>query len=139
MAYTFTDDELAAQAAKKNARLAAKYPLLAHSGQLETITTEDVRERWARINTRMDDALARIETHAREYAAEVFEKLGADETALLYAYRCVVLPKSVEYDADFWHGILKRLNNGTYAQWRESLRFVFEGKVAKWLNNLTGE
>ncbi len=139
MAYSFTDDELDAQAAKKNARLAAKYPLLAHSGQLETITTEDVRVRWARINTRMDDALARIESHAREYAAEVFDKLGADETALLYAYRCAVLPKSVEYDADFWHGILKRLNQGDYAQWRESVRFVFEGKVAKWLNNLTGE
>jgi len=42
----------------------------------------------------MDDALARIETHAREYAAEAFEKLGADETALLYAYRCAVRPKS---------------------------------------------
>jgi len=49
------------------------------------------------------------------------------------------LPKSVEYDAHFWHGILKRLNQGDYAQWRESVRFVFEGKVAKWLNNLTGE
>lgn len=124
--YSFTPDELARMAEKKNARLRARYPLLAHAGLLETATADRVRAAWDAINARRQAAETLFFERACAFCEAAFQRLGADETALLYRYRMRLLPKAIVDDADFWRCVLRRLDDGSYAEWKEKQKVVFE-------------
>jgi hypothetical protein len=93
-------------AARRNARLRAKYPLFA--GQLEEETADRVQREFDGYARRMAECRARLAARAAEYKARVKELVTPEEFAALEERR-KVLPDSEEYDADFWHRQLKVL------------------------------
>jgi hypothetical protein len=93
-------------AARRNARLWAKYPLFAD--QLPQETAERVMREFDGYARRMAECRARLAAQAAEYKARVRELVTAEVFAALEESRRV-LPDSEEYDADFWHRQLKTL------------------------------
>jgi hypothetical protein len=91
-------------AARRNARLRARYPLFAD--QLPQETAERVQREFDGYARSMAECRARLACRAAEYRARVKGLVTAEEFAALEERRRV-LPDSEEYAADFWH---RRLN-----------------------------
>jgi hypothetical protein len=96
-------------AARRNARLRAKYPLFAD--QLPEESAErDLREfdGYAR---KMAACRARLLARAAGYRDRVRQLVTPEELAAPEEHR-KVLPSGEEYEADFWHRQLRRLAEG---------------------------
>jgi len=93
-------------AARRNARLRQRYPLLA--GLLRRYTAEQVLREFAGYNGRMQEAQATMRARAALLEEQVRALVTREEFAAL-AGRRKALPASAEYDTDSWHEALKNL------------------------------
>jgi hypothetical protein len=96
-------------AARRNARLKAKYPLFAD--QLPEETAERVMREFDGYARKMAECRARLLARAAGYRARVRPLVTPEEFAALEERR-KVLPTSEEYEADVWHRQLRRLTEG---------------------------
>ena len=96
-------------AARRNARLRAKYPLFAD--QLPEETAERVLREFAGYARKMAACRARLLARAAKFKARVRQLVTPEELAALEERR-KVLPAGEEYEADFWHRQLRRLTEG---------------------------
>jgi hypothetical protein len=96
-------------AARRNARLRARYPLCAD--QLPEETAEHIIRELDGYARKMAACRARLLARAAEYRARVRQLVSAEELAALDERR-KVLPSGEEYEADFWHRQLRRLTEG---------------------------
>jgi hypothetical protein len=96
-------------AARRNARIQQRYPLLAEL--LPRYTPEQVLRELARYDSRMEEAQAAMRAGGALYKGQVRALVTAEEFAALVERR-KALPPSPEYDADFWRGALKHLSAG---------------------------
>jgi hypothetical protein len=93
-------------AARRNARLRAKYPPSAD--QLEQETAERVMREFEGSARRMAECRTRLLARAAEYRDRVRQLMTPEGLPALEERR-KVLPPSEEYTADFWHRQLRRL------------------------------
>ena len=104
------DRERAEQlAARRNARLRAKYPLFAD--QLPEETAERVMREFEGYARKMAECRDRLQARAAEYRDRVRQLMTPEELAALEERR-QVLPSGEEYTADFWHRQLRHLTEG---------------------------
>ena len=104
------DRERAEQlAARRNARLRAKYPLFAD--QLPEETAERVMREFEGYARKMAECRERLLARAAEYRARVRQLVTPEELAALEERR-MVLPAGEEYTADFWYRQLRCLTEG---------------------------
>jgi hypothetical protein len=96
-------------AARRNARLRAKYPLFAD--QLEQETAERVIREFEGYARKVAECRARLLARAAEFKDRVRLLVTPEELAALEERR-KVLPSSEEYEADFWRRQLRRLTEG---------------------------
>ena len=96
-------------AARRNARLRAKYPLFAD--QFPEETAERALREFDGYARKMAACRARLLARAAEYRDRVRQLVTPEELAALEERR-KVLPAGEEYTADFWHRRLRRLTEG---------------------------
>jgi hypothetical protein len=92
----------------RNARAAARMPLLADAGLLEPVSAADVKAAWDRYAQAFEETRQRLQLIGDTFRAACRQLVAAKELQRLDEARSK-LPDSEEYHADFWRRTYARI------------------------------